>query len=91
MKNPSNAYRMLDERTMLEALQTMLHEDNFDTDLWESEDDDGWWSLSVGPYEICMDADTKTFIVWDFDEKIFKTDHPMKILGWFNKKFSGLI
>ncbi len=68
MKNPSNAYRLLDERTMLEMLQVWLTKERFATDLWESEDDDGFWSLSIGPYEICMDAaDAKIFNVWDFE------------------------
>lgn len=87
MKNPSNAYRMLDERTMLETLQVRLTEEHFSTDLWESEDDDGWWSLSIGPYEICMDADTKTFVVYDFDEKVFSSTKMEKIVDFFTERY----
>lgn len=90
MKNPANDYRLLDERTMLETLQVWLTEERFPTDLWESEDNDGFWSLSIGPYEICMDAaDTKTFVVWDFDEKLFSSCYMEKVVDFFTQKWES--
>jgi hypothetical protein len=89
MKNPSNAYRLLDERTMLETLQVWLNEERFPTDLWKSEDDDGFWSLSIGPYEICMEPDTKTFTVYDFDEKLISSSKMEEIVDFFTQKWES--
>lgn len=87
MKNPSN--RLLNERIMLETLQVWLTEEQFPTDLWESEDDDGFWSLSIGPFEICMDTDTKTFIVYDFDEKLISSNKMEEIVDFFTQKWES--
>ncbi len=88
MKNPSN--RLLNERIMLETLQVWLTEERLPTDLWESEDDDGFWSLSIGPFEICMDAtDTKIFNVWDFDEKLLSSSKMEEIVDFFTQKWES--
>lgn len=89
MKNSILAARLLDERLMLETLQVLLTEKRFPTDLWESEDDDGWWSLSIGPYEICMESDTKTFTVYDFDEKLLSSSKMEKIVDFFTQKWES--
>lgn len=88
MKNPANDYRLLEERTLLEALQLSLHENHFITELWESQDED-WWSLSVGPYEVCVDTETMIYTIIDFDEEVFKTTLPHRIVKWFNKKWES--
>lgn len=85
MKNPANVYRLLDERTKLEALQLAVNNAGFWSDLWESHDEEGFWSLSVGPYEVCID--NKGYVVYDFDVKMLNTDSITEITNFLNRTY----